>query len=423
MPVYVVGDLSAAEFEALKAYWESTSQEIHITDGEMDFSGGFDTLRLAAEPDDASRMVSAFEAVGVEPKVQDQGGYACSPCADCGKYGRDSYMSQDPNGDFICETCFDDKCFNCPSSGDVCWIDDGMESPSGELYSPAAWNEHCCDCESCDTVIWADDSFTSERTDQTLCASCYEGERGEEFTGVSKTFSADNTFGTSRSFGVELESDVGCGSQSFAFDAKEDGSIDGLEYVSHVLRGDAGLMEIKNFLDASQSLEADSACGFHLHVNMNDLNDAQRYAVFVAYTVTQDVWLSNVNGSRDGNSYSRRLERDALHDIYYAWEYGQSFMSFCGHRDRYYWMNVSAFATHGTFENRLHHGTFDFREVQKWVVANLRFVKAMIQDVTRPANEEEKAALQAKARAAVAEAFEFAATYNVGDTNAVSSMA
>lgn len=427
MPVFVLGDISAKEYKALKEHLDGTNQQIRITDGEMDFSGGFDSLRLQAEPHTAEAIVAAFEAVGVEPSVSDAGGYKCVPCADCEDYTRESYLSEDPDGDLVCESCFNRECFTCPDSGNVCWNRDGMQAPNGELYSRESWDEVCCDCENCSETIWRDDAVYSEMREQYLCTECHEALRGEEFTGVDKEFGPYNTFGTSRSFGVELESDCGMGSPEFAFDAKEDGSIEGLEYVSHILRGDAGLREIKDFLAASRDMQANEACGFHLHINVKDLNDAQRYTIFAAYAASEDVWHDHVDEERHGNSYCFRLNDSGIDDIFYAWEFNRDFRDFCRNRDRYYWMNVSAFYRHGTFENRLHHGTFAYSEIQRWIVANLRFVKAVkdftVRNEAGDITSASKESFIAASIEAAKDAFTWAQSYQLGQVNALPSVA
>ena len=295
-------------------------------------------------------------------------------CAGTGDWFYSSEMKE-YDGDLYCEEYFDDNFCECECG---CVVRSGREvqDESGDSYCRDCYNERYSSCEVCGCEVHNDDAYYSERHGGTVCSDHYSAGGVQEFDGRSKKFAETNSFGSSRYFGLELETDCGEVSESFAFDGKDDGSIDGTEFVSHKLRGDAGLAEAKAFMASGSGIEVSGSCGFHLHADMSGMSDRELYAVFAAFAATEEKWRGMVCSSRNGNSYCRRLESDLLYSIIAAEADGEDFADFACNRDRYYWINVSAYCKHSTFENRLHHGTWSYSEVERWVKLNLRFIEA-----------------------------------------------
>ena len=78
--------------------------------------------------------------------------------------------------------------------------------------------------------------------------------------------------GSRRRFGVELETSKCPDHEDIrddtCFGCKEDGSIDGKEFISPPLSSDRGLEAIRHFCEVAQKFEVDKKCGFHLHLDM-----------------------------------------------------------------------------------------------------------------------------------------------------------
>ena len=188
--------------------------------------------------------------------------------------------------------------------------------------------------------------------------------------------------GALRKFGVELEvSDAPCwegldGQTVFA--CKSDGSVDGdgLEFVSPILQGDAGLEAVASLCDYAENAgwDCDSSCGFHLHIDTADLTDEQRKRIYYAYKLTEDLWHKFVSSRRNNNSYCRNIHAEA--EEIKAWDWNEC-LDKADHTDdgRYIWCNIIAFHSHSTIEIRLHHGTIDKDVVTAWIKAHLRFVE------------------------------------------------
>ena len=247
------------------------------------------------------------------------------------------------------------------------------------------WCQPCADahfptCFRCNVRAYGGDMRTIRHSDgmdtntpqRRCCQGCLVQIRGEYFTGQFKDFDSYNSFGSSRYFGVELETNLGRCSNRYAFAAKNDGSISGWEFVSHKLRGDAGLVELREFMDSGDCIEVGDNCGLHVHMDMSDLSDTQIRAVYAAYVVTEDYWFNKVRSSRQENQYCYRLPERIFEDI----RANSYFFDFAEMQDRYAWINAGAYCRHRTLENRLHHATWNYAEVEAWVILNLRFVEA-----------------------------------------------
>jgi len=206
-----------------------------------------------------------------------------------------------------------------------------------------------------------------------ICLDCYRPMRGDRFEGTNKNFPDASSFGSSRYFGVELETNLGKAPSTFAFNAKGDGTISGWEFVSHKLRGDAGIEELRAFMESAEHIEYHDNCGYHLHMDMGDLNNEQCRSVFAAYTVTENFWFGKVKQSRQTNNYCYHLQEHIFSDIQCTTNY----YDFAEMQDRYAWVNASSYCRHRTLENRLHHATWDFDEVSDWAILNLRFFEAV----------------------------------------------
>jgi len=210
-----------------------------------------------------------------------------------------------------------------------------------------------------------------------------------------------------RDFGVELETQSGTHptlTTHEGFIAKSDCSISGLEFVSPVLRGRRGLRRLRRFMrDGRGVMQINRHCGFHAHFDMRsvDLNDQQRFAVAAAYMATETQWFAKVTRSRQDNNYCHHWDERYLMEYLEGAMYRDNFYDRARLQDRYHWLNVRAFVDHGSFENRLHQGTWNFTKVKNWIVLNLRFIRAASKlRCTRPASNQmsveefkEKAAL------------------------------
>ena len=325
------------------------------------------------------------EVVGVNGEGQPTPGTPFFACQQTGQYFPHDRLMTVPTAQRgitqrICREYFDAHYFTCRRCTRHTQTENRRVTPSNEGYCTRCFADYCRSCPECERVCWEHEMEYQDDEDGDeiqICRRCVNQSRGDCFEGRDKEFARRNSFGSSRRFGIELETNRGTASNQFAFDAKEDGSISGWEYVSHILRGDEGMDEVKNFMASGHNIRVGENCGLHLHFSVRDLDSAEKYAVQAAFLVTQQWWHRQVESHRRGNHYCRECDVNGTFlSIKAAIGHGQEYESFCNYGDRYFWMNTSAVHKHGTFENRLHHATWDFAAVKRWIILNLRFVRA-----------------------------------------------
>jgi len=156
----------------------------------------------------------------------------------------------------------------------------------------------------------------------------------------------------------------------------DDGSVDGWELVSPILSGDDGLKQVSKMLAAIKNLGGwmDNTCGFHVHVNANDFSNKNILSAVKKYNRNEKRIDKYVSPSRNSNQYCKSTTRlleeineeidiSSIGELYWDWF------------DRYYKLNVAAYAKHGTLEFRQHEGSFDIAKVTNWIKFCVRFVE------------------------------------------------
>lgn len=307
---------------------------------------------------------------------------SCTACSGEVAIGYD-YWSNDSAGPF-CEGCYMSAFAHCNGCASECEVDELRDSPiAGDRarYCSGCFTARFTACAGCGRSMLFDDvAYTDEYDGDAYCSGCApcdedddeaEWEMGRRVEGL--TF--DN-IGSERRFGVELEIS-GCKRHGglrgkTPFGAKYDGSLSsGKEFVSPVLQGDEGLNAVANLCAYGRDNDwtVDSSCGYHVHIDCSNLNDAQLAAVAVGYAATADVWARFVSKKRAGNTYCDRLPYTA-EDIR-----GRGFRYVLDMtQDRYHWLNWQAYSRHQTVEIRLHSGTTNYEKIANWVKIHTRFV-------------------------------------------------
>lgn len=181
-----------------------------------------------------------------------------------------------------------------------------------------------------------------------------------------------------RRFGVELETSRCFRASRLAlktvYGAKHDGSIDGLEFVSPILQGDAGLRATRGFCTRARHARfaVDSNCGMHIHLDVSGEDALQRRHIAAAYAATQGLWCSLVSPRRLHNTYCGPIPWN-FQDMVAC----RDFQDRCEETSRYYWFNIAAAEKYRTFEIRNHEGTLDGVRVCNWIKAHARFFDAV----------------------------------------------
>lgn len=163
----------------------------------------------------------------------------------------------------------------------------------------------------------------------------------------------------------------------------------GLELVSPVLRGAAGLAEIKKALDAVRESGGvvNRTCGLHVHVGMDGLSGSHIMKVLDLYRTNESNINQLVAQTRRGSNNYCKLLSSARADYRNSYDtiravtnvsldrVNPNISSAVRHVDRYYTVNVCAYARYGTLEFRQHQGTLVGNKAVTWV----KFVLALIE--------------------------------------------
>lgn len=268
----------------------------------------------------------------------------------------------------IVETFYCRNCGNrCPMDNRAWVLHHGMVCLSCKQarYTP---------CQGCDRIIrLPQESHSRKMPGSCFCASCQESFRTFAPTsmGEAKTFSRIKSH---RSFGLELESHTDNGyiylkmDNTSCFGAKFDCTCSGREFYSPILTGDEGLDEVTTLCRVAdeQGWSVDFNCGFHLHLDMRGETLTTLRSIAYAWSQLHSVVIGCVETSRADSEYCcHHLEPNQV-------EMTEDLLGLFNGTDRYNFFNFQAYHVHGTFENRLHEGTFDLEAIRNWIILNLR---------------------------------------------------
>jgi hypothetical protein len=162
----------------------------------------------------------------------------------------------------------------------------------------------------------------------------------------------------------------------------EDGSVsDGCEVVSPILSGDEGIASLRRIVAILKAAGAsvNNTCGFHVHVNANDLHAAEmvnavkRYARFESQI---DSFMAprrrgdNARWCRSMAGFAEQLDNGSVKLSGKAVAETQE-----NGIGRYLKLNTAAFLRHGTIEFRQHAGTLNIDKMVNWIVFCVNFVE------------------------------------------------
>lgn len=262
----------------------------------------------------------------------------------------------------------------------ICQHCSRTRSMSDRLWMPGVGLicKHCCDelwvvCPRCNNLCRREqlNIFGGVK----LCHECQYQLRHWAPKPNPISFATYRRIQSTRKFGVELESDTNQDhilaklQHNTLFGVKADPTVQGKEFYSPVLYGDQGLEEVEKLCGIAYDLgwRVANSCGYHLHLDMRDETEPELRTIAFAFTVCYDVFRLCVESHRhNGSSYCRyRIHPNDFEHIH-------NFVDWSRQQGRYNFLNVYAYHYHGTFENRLHEGTFDPEKVCNWVILNLR---------------------------------------------------
>ncbi len=174
---------------------------------------------------------------------------------------------------------------------------------------------------------------------------------------------------------------------------KPDGSLRGdspFEIVSPILRGEAGLAEMKLVLDTALAAGAkvNITCGFHVHWGVADW-DLPNFRNLAARYVKFERAIDSVmpKSRRQNNQYycqgwlrGNAENKTTTANMWKTWMNCTTIRNMANKlgSGRYHKLNLNAFWSHKTVEFRQHSGTFEYAKAEAWV----RLTGAMVEQAS-----------------------------------------
>jgi hypothetical protein len=288
--------------------------------------------------------------------------FGYSYCEACGKWIENIV---DCNGTYYCEDCANNHGWNLCTSCEV-WSNDTVNDEGGDSYCCNCYSDRYSHCEQCDCETYNDDVRYDEESGYVLCDFCYGNRDGNEYWEQGDFINTTGYFGSTRKFGIELEThrcpDYVGFKVNRAWGAKHDNSISGKEFVSSILSGNSGLTAIDDLCAYADDngWTVNNDCGFHLHLDVSKETNESRISIVAAALATYSIWKKFVKVSRHSNTFCTQTEY-TINDLKSG--------NLPTYHSRYSWFNVNAYNIHHTFEVRLHEGTLDATTVKNWTKA------------------------------------------------------
>ena len=159
-----------------------------------------------------------------------------------------------------------------------------------------------------------------------------------------------------------------------------DASVEGgFEVVSPVLKGQAGLDELKKACDALVRAGAKirKCCGLHVHLGTDDFKtDIKVWKnLYKNYATLESIIDSFMPPSRRDNRFCQSMRVGGWRGKIDSARTLQDLESKITGRSRYFKLNSQSYWRHRTVEFRQHSGSVEFEKVKNWILFCARFVE------------------------------------------------
>lgn len=151
------------------------------------------------------------------------------------------------------------------------------------------------------------------------------------------------------------------------------------ELVSPPLSGSEGIEQVRSVLRALVGAGAtvNRSCGLHVHVDANDLGVSQIGSILRRYQTYQNEINRFMPASRRNSRWAKAITPELIRQVE-GYNTPQALRNNVGYFDRYYAVNVAAFARHGTVEFRQHSASVNSSKVAHWIAFCLHFVTSSV---------------------------------------------
>lgn len=166
--------------------------------------------------------------------------------------------------------------------------------------------------------------------------------------------------------------------------------VRGIEAVSPVLSGEAGLAQVKAVMDAlsDYGCTVSRKCGLHVHVGARDAEITFFRRLFKLYAAYEPIIDSFMPPSRrqSSNTYCRSMTSVSFAAVDRAADVSGllNLLTTMRNFQRYYKLNLAAYSKHRTVEFRQHSGTLEYNKAANWIGFCLRMVEAAKSEQAAP---------------------------------------
>lgn len=149
------------------------------------------------------------------------------------------------------------------------------------------------------------------------------------------------------------------------------------------------MVELGKSFKKAKALTNDS-CGLHVHIDARDLTDADLEKVLMLWSKVESSMFLIVSPRRSGSQWCKpwtlksktgpALMNEFIREKLRADGYFTDSKVLSGiksgkyYPDRYHSLNLCALSSHGTLENRMHHGTTNIQNIIHWAMLNSAIV-------------------------------------------------
>lgn len=333
-------------------------------------------------------------------------------CADCGREISDNERYVElPNGDYICEDCYEENYCECDCCGDIIRIEDAYEVSNGDIICDYCFENRYTRCEECDEIVsnndityvdgsWICGSCLDYNDDYQRCDDCGEWHHVDNLYWNDRDncyycedceryhrhgliadyhnhdnpiqFFGDNKGNTVPYMGAEIEIDEGEDNEDCAefiqnqfvdnfIYFEEDGSLNcGFECITQPATLEYHTSIKKDYKDAfkgavSRGYRAHNTrtCGLHVHFNRGFFKDNEDLYVTRLLYLVEKFWDELTKFSRrkidNLERWAKKYDKSP-EDVVYDWKH-QSW-----ELDRYRAVNLT---NHNTIEFRMFRGTLN----------------------------------------------------------------
>ena len=225
--------------------------------------------------------------------------------------------------------------------------------------------DYCGNCGARGTLGSMHDRSLNGDREYLQCNQCY---RPTWKTGnVSFPHSGNKIIPKGMTYGVELETHKCDGYQSLEgntpWGCAREASTAGMEFISPVLSGDAGLCEIGVFLDENATgWEVNHECGTHVHISFDEWSIEEKTKVSFAFRCLEG-WFKDLLPRRMDNGMCGTCEWTARDLI----DGELDVEDFAANTDKFSWLNIRTLLRLNTIEIRLLYGTLNKELILKWI--------------------------------------------------------